>query len=200
MSEKAMNKFAKILSYIFDGTLISIPLIVIICLATVDNTAKALGWAFLYLTFAMIIPSIYIHTLFRKKVINDLHIPDKEDRIKPLIITIVSNVAGLSILYVLKAPLFLKAMSLIIIISTFVLGTITYFWKVSMHTAWITFIVVTFNVLFGKLMLLLVPLIPIVGWARVRIKRHTVNQVISGSIISFLTSFLVYFSYGFINF
>ena len=46
MSEKAMNKFAKILSYIFDGTLISIPLIVIICLATVDNTAKALGWAF----------------------------------------------------------------------------------------------------------------------------------------------------------
>ena len=200
MSEKAMNKFAKILSYIFDGTLISIPLIVIICLATVDNTAKALGWALLYLIFSMIIPSIYIHTLFRKKVINDLHIPDKEDRIKPLIITIVSNVAGLSILYVLKAPLFLKAMSLIIIISTFVLGTITYFWKVSMHTAWITFIVVTFNVLFGKLMLLLVPLIPIVGWARVRIKRHTVNQVISGSIISFLTSFLVYFSYGFINF
>jgi membrane-associated phospholipid phosphatase len=195
-----MNKFAKILSYIFDGTLISIPMLVIICLATVDNTTKALGWAFLCLIFAMLIPSLYIHMLFRNKLINDLHIPDKEDRIKPLIIAIISNITGFSILYILKAPLFLKAMSLITIILIVILGIITYFWKVSMHAAWITFMVVTFNVLFGKLMLFLLPLIPVVGWARVRIKRHTVNQVVSGSIISLVTSFIVYYGYGFINF
>jgi membrane-associated phospholipid phosphatase len=195
-----MNKFAKILSYIFDGTLISIPVLIIICLATVDNTIKALGWAFLSLIFGMLIPSLYIHILFRNKVINDLHIPDKEDRIKPLIITVISNIAGFSILYILKAPLFLKAMSLITIILTVILGIITYFWKVSMHAAWITFIVVTFNVLFGRLMLFLLPLIPVVGWARVRIKRHTVSQVVSGFIISLITSFLVYYSYGFINY
>ncbi|MDD3819358.1 MAG: photosystem II protein Y, partial [Actinomycetota bacterium] len=112
----------------------------------------------------------------------------------------ISNITGFFILYILKAPLFLKAMSLTTIILIVILGIITYFWKVSMHAAWITFMVVTFNVLFGRLMLLLLPLIPVVGWARIRIKRHTVNQVISGSIISFLTSFLVYFSYGFINF
>jgi len=200
MSEKAMNKFAQILSYIFDGTLISIPMLIIICLATVDNITKALGWAFLSLIFGMLIPSLYIHMLFRNKVINDMHIPDKEDRIKPLIITAISNITGFFILYILKAPLFLKAMSLTTIILIVILGIITYFWKVSMHAAWITFMVVTFNVLFGRLMLLLLPLIPIVGWARVRIKRHTVNQVISGSIISFLTSFLVYYSYGFINY
>jgi membrane-associated phospholipid phosphatase len=195
-----MNKFAKILSYIFDGTLISIPMLVIICLTTVDNTTKALGWAFLCLIFAMLIPSLYIHMLFRNKVINDLHIPDKEDRIKPLIIAIISNITGFSILYILKAPLFLKAMSLITIILIVILGIITYFWKVSMHAAWITFMVVTFNVLFGKLMLFLLPLIPVVGWARVRIKRHTVNQVVSGFIISLVTSFIVYYGYGFINF
>ena len=200
MSGKAINKFAQILSYIFDGTLISIPMLIIICLATVDNISKALGWAFLSLIFGMLIPSLYIHILFRNKVINDLHIPDKEDRIKPLIITVISNITGFFILYILKAPLFLKAMSLTTIILIVILGIITYFWKVSMHAAWITFMVVTFNVLFGRLMLLLLPLIPVVGWARIRIKRHTVNQVISGSIISFLTSFLVYFSYGFINF
>lgn len=195
-----MNKFAKALSYIFDGTIISIPILIIICLVLVDNTTRALGWAVLCLTFAMIIPYLYIRILIRKKVLDDLHISNKEDRIKPLIITIISNTVGFSILYILKAPLFLKAMFLIVIISTIIFGIITYFWKVSAHTAWITFMVITFNILFGKWMLFLLPLIPMVGWARVKIKRHTVKQVISGSIISFITTFFVYLRYGFFNF
>lgn len=197
---KVMNKFAKALSYIFDGTIISIPILIIICLVLVDNTTRALGWAVLCLTFAMIIPYLYIRILIRKKVLDDLHISNKEDRIKPIIITIISNTVGFSILYILKAPLFLKAMFLIVIISTFIFGIITYFWKVSAHTAWITFMVITFNILFGKWMLFLLPLIPMVGWARVKIKRHTVKQVISGSIISFITTFFVYLRYGFFNF
>ncbi|MBU4483018.1 MAG: hypothetical protein KKG62_02825 [Actinobacteria bacterium] len=195
-----MNKFAKALSYIFDGTIISIPILIIICLVLVDNTTRALGWAVLCLTFAMIIPYLYIRILIRKKVLDDLHISNKEDRIKPLIITIISNTVGFSILYILKAPLFLKAMFLIVIISTIIFGIITYFWKVSAHTAWITFMVITFNILFGKWMLFLLPLIPMVGWARVKIKRHSVKQVISGSIISFITTFFVYLRYGFFNF
>ena len=197
---KVMNKFARALSYIFDGTIISIPILIIICLVLVDNTTRALGWAVLCLTFAMIIPYLYIRILIRKKVLDDLHISNKEDRIKPLIITIISNTVGFSILYILKAPLFLKAMFLIVIISTIIFGIITYFWKVSAHTAWITFMVITFNILFGKWMLFLLPLIPMVGWARVKIKRHTVKQVISGSIISFITTFFVYLRYGFFNF
>ena len=197
---KVMSKFAKILSYIFDGTIISIPMLVIICLAIVDNITKALGWAFLCLTFAMIIPCLYIHILLRKKVISDLHISNKEDRIKPLIITIISNIIGFFILYILKAPLFLEAIFLIIITSTIILGIITYFWKVSIHTAWITFMVITFNILFGKWMLFLLPLIPTVGWARVKIKKHTVKQVVSGFIISSITAFFTYFYYGFVNF
>ncbi|MDP3012459.1 MAG: hypothetical protein HQ569_02895 [Actinobacteria bacterium] len=195
-----MNKFAKALSYIFDGTIISIPILIIICIVLVDNTTRALGWAVLCLTFAMIIPYLYIRILIRKKVLDDLHISNKEDRIKPIIITIISNTVGFSILYILKAPLFLKAMFLIVIISTIIFGIITYFWKVSAHTAWITFMVITFNILFGKWMLFLLPLIPMVGWARVKIKRHTVKQVISGSIISFITTFFVYLRYGFFNF
>ncbi|MBU2563709.1 MAG: hypothetical protein KJ568_04590 [Actinobacteria bacterium] len=197
---KVMNKFAKALSYIFDGTIISIPILIIICLVLVDNTTRALGWAVLCLTFAMIIPYLYIRILIRKKVLDDLHISNKEGRIKLLIITIISNIIGFSILYILKAPLFLEAMFLIVIISTIIFGIITYFWKVSAHTAWITFMVITFNILFGKWMLFLLPLIPMVGWARVKIKRHTVKQVISGSIISFITTFFVYLRYGFFNF
>lgn len=195
-----MHKFAKILSNVFDGSLISIPILIIICLSVESDVIKALGWAFLCLAFTMIIPYLYVYILNRKKLIDDLHIPNRENRIKPLIITTVSNIIGFTILYILKAPLFLKTMILAVIVSNIIIGIITYFWKISIHTAWITFIVITFIILFGRWMMLLLPLIPVIGWSRVKIKRHTITQVITGSVISSSTVFFVFYHYGFISF
>jgi len=195
-----MHKFAKILSYVFDGSVISIPILIIICLSIESDVIKALGWAFLCLTFTMIIPYLYVYILNRKKLIDDLHIPNRENRIKPLIITAVSNIIGFTILYILEAPPFLKTMFLAAIISTITIGIITYFWKISIHTAWMTFIVITFIILFGKWMMVLIPLIPVIGWSRVKIKRHTITQVITGSLISSSTTFFVFYHYGFISF
>jgi membrane-associated phospholipid phosphatase len=76
---------------------------------------------------------------------------------------------------------------------------ITFYWKISLHTSWITTIVITFNVLLGPWMLLLLPLIPIIGWARVRVKRHTTPQVIMGAGISSIICFLGYYFTGFIT-
>jgi membrane-associated phospholipid phosphatase len=103
------------------------------------------------------------------------------------------------ILNVLEGPLFLKSIFAVSIVSSIILTVVTYFWKISLHTSWITFVVITFNILFGRWMLLMVPLIPVIGWARVRIKKHTVNQVILGVGISTITTFFIYYNYGFIN-
>jgi len=48
-------------------------------------------------------------------------------------------------------------------------------------------------------MLLMILLIPLIGWARVRIKKHTVNQVILGTGVTAIITFLIYYNYGFIN-
>ncbi|MBE3088869.1 MAG: hypothetical protein IMZ41_01180, partial [Actinobacteria bacterium] len=127
------------------------------------------------------------------------HIPEKEDRIKPLVVACISYIICFIILYVLDGPLFLKSIFAVSIVSTVILTIITYFWKISLHTSWITFMVITFNILFGRWMLLMIPLIPVIGWARVRIKEHTMNQVILGVGISTVTTFFIYYYYGFIN-
>ena len=194
-----LNKFAKIISYIFDGSFISIPILLIICLIVVDNKIEAVGWAFLCLLFGTVIPYLYIGFLYKKKEIDHMHIPKKENRIKPLLVSCVSYIICFIILYVLDGPLFLKSIFAVSIVSTIILTIITYFWKISLHTSWITFIVITFNILFGRWMLFMIPLIPVIGWARVRIKEHTVNQVILGVGISTITTFFIYYNYGFIN-
>jgi len=194
-----MNKFAITISYISDGSFISVPIFLIVCLTVVDNKIEAINWAFLCLLFGTVIPYLYICFLYKKKEINDMHIPEKEDRIKTLFVTCISYIICFIILYVLEGPLFLKSIFAVIIVSTIILTIITYFWKICLHTSGITFMVITFNILFGKWMLLMIPLIPIIGWARVRIKKHTVNQVILGTGVSTIITFLIYYNYGFIN-
>lgn len=195
-----MKKFAKTLSYVFDGSFISIPVFIIICLKLEDNIFLALGWAILCLIFATIIPFLFIFILYRKKLVYDLHLPKKENRIKPLIIAIISYIMGFFILYVLGAPLFLKAIFAISLTNAIILTTITYFWKISFHTSWITITSISFYVLFGKWMLLLLLLIPLIGWARVKIKRHTIMQVIMGAVISAIITLFIFSRYNLLNF
>jgi hypothetical protein len=194
-----VNKTAKIISYIFDGSVISIPIFLTICLIVVENKIEAVSWAFICLLFGTIVPYLYIVLLYRRKEIDDMHIPRKEDRIKPMIVSSISYVACLFVLYILNGPLFLKSIFAVSAVSAVIFTVITYFWKISLHTSWITFVVITFNILFGRWMLLMIPLIPVIGWARVRIKKHTVNQVVFGVGVTTLTSFLIYYNYGFIN-
>ena len=195
-----MNKFATTISYIFDGSFISVPIFLIICLMVVDNKIEAINWALLCLLFGTVVPYLYICFLYKKKEINDMHISEKENRIKPMVVSCISYIIWFIILYVLEAPKILKSIFAVIIVSTIILTIITYFWKICLHASVITFIVITFNILFeSKWMLLMVPLIPVIGWARVRIKKHTVNQVILGFGISTVTAFFIYYNYGFIN-
>lgn len=194
-----MNKFAITISYISDGSFISVPIFLIVCLMAVDNKIEAINWAFLCFLFGTVVPYLYIWFLYKKKKINDMHISEKEDRIKPLVVACISYIIFFIILYVLEGPLFLKSIFAVIIVSTIILTIITYFWKICLHASGITIMVISFNILFGKWMLLMIPLIPLIGWARVRIKKHTVGQVILGTGITAIVTFLIYYNYGFIN-
>ena len=198
-SPSQSEKWAKIISFIFDGSFISIPIFIIICIVVADNVMAALSWALLCLLFGMILPFLYIFFLYRKNRIYDIHIPEKSNRIKPLLFTILSYSTGLAVLYMLNAPIFLKVIFILTIISTSIMTAITYYWKISLHTSWITFVVITFNVLLGPWMLFLLPLIPIIGWARVKARRHTTPQVVMGAGISSIVCFVGYYLYGFIN-
>ncbi len=199
VKKKFSVRFARILSYIFDGTFISIPILIAISLIVVEDRTAAIGWASLCLLFGVIIPFLYVYFLFRKRRINDMHIPLKKNRIKPLMIACISYAAGLLALYLLQGPPFLKSIFAISVISTIILTIITYYWKISLHTSYITFVVITFHILFGRWMLPLILLVPTIGWARIKIKKHTIPQVVLGAGISTLTTFTIYYSYGFIN-
>ncbi|MDD5658499.1 MAG: hypothetical protein PHR39_00585 [Actinomycetota bacterium] len=191
-----INKFAKTISYIFDGSYISIPAYLFINIFMLEKVGEIALWTFFCILFGSIIPFMFIVFLYKKKIINDLHVPRREDRLRPLIVSNMSYLLGFFVFYILKAPFYLRAIFFTSFITTFILTIITYFWKISFHTSWITFTVITYYVLFGKWTLFLMAFVPLVAWARVKIKRHTIAQVIAGSFLTLITSLFGYSFFG----
>ncbi|MET0132175.1 MAG: hypothetical protein ABW215_01130, partial [Kibdelosporangium sp.] len=60
---------------------------------------------------------------------------------------------------------------------------ITKWWKVSLHATVAGGAVATVVLIYGWLMLMLVPLVALVAWARVQVRDHTVAQVVVGSFL-----------------
>lgn len=194
-----LNKFAKTISYIFDGSYISIPAYLIINIFMLKSGKQIAIWTPICILFGSILPFVFVVFLYKKKLINDLHVPRREDRLKPLIVSNLSYLFGFFVFYIFKAPVFLKALFFTSFLTTFLLSIITYFWKISFHASWITFTSITYYVFFGKWLLFLLLFIPLVGWARVRLKRHTISQVIAGSILTSITALFGYSLFGLLH-
>ena len=69
-------------------------------------------WTALCILFGIILPFVFVVILYKKKLINDLHVPRREDRLKPLIVSNLSYLFGFFVFYIFKAPVFLKAIFL----------------------------------------------------------------------------------------
>ena len=82
---------------------------------------------------------------------------------------------------VLDAPRALALLTLAIAVGLFLVTAVNLAWKLSIHAAFAMFFAVTQFILWGwwGLIALLIPLG--VGWARVRVRAHTVAQVLAGS-------------------
>ena len=194
-----VNKFAKAISYMFDGSFISIPAYLIINIFMLESAKEVAIWTSLCVLFGSIMPFVFVVFLYKKKIITDLHVPRREDRLKPLLVSNISYLLGYFVFFVFKAPIYLKALFFTSFLTTVLLTIITLVWKISFHTSWITFTAISYYVFFGTWMLFIFLFVPLVAWARVKIKRHTTGQVIAGSLITFITSAFGYSFFGMLN-
>lgn len=85
-------------------------------------------------------------------------------------------------------------------IITLVVGSIiTYFWKISVHSAMITFFVAMLVIIFGWQVWYAVVLIPIVWWSRLVLNRHTLLQLLFGFFLSLAIIVSTFYMYSLIE-
>lgn len=140
----------------------------------------ALGWFALAALFGVGIPRLVLVVLVRRGLAADRHLVQREQRTVPLLVAAGSLVVGLALLGWLGAPRPLLMCQLVGLAGLVTMTVISGWFKVSMHAASAMFVVGTLGVLFGPWALLALPMVGVVGWARLRAGRHSLAQVLAG--------------------
>jgi membrane-associated phospholipid phosphatase len=149
-------------------------------------------WGLPAALFAAVIPFTYIVRGVRRGRFADHHIPERELRHVPLLFGAGSVAVGLGLLAVLGAPRELVALMLAGIAGLAVFSTVTLWWKMSIHTGVAGGTVVVLTTVYGPAGLVAAPLVPLIGWARIRLGAHTTGQVVAGALVGALVAAAVF--------
>jgi len=127
-------------------------------------------------------PLSYILYLVKTGYLVDIFMPDRQRRIKPIGFIAAWVTFTIILLLSVRAPLpvILTLVSAMVLIG--LLFAITLIWKISFHTAVLTTAATVTMMQDLSQAWIISLLIPLVGWSRVHLRRHTTLQVIGGSI------------------
>lgn len=191
---------AQLLSYgLHPGSLPTVgTLYIIYALPQIFNLESIVRMMSIVLVGTYIIPVIVIYIMTLLGVIESVHLINKKDRIYPYTITTLSALLTSRILTSMGAPLEIIYCSLGCAFILVVSAVLIPFFKSSAHLAGITGfagLYLGMNEKYGsgefKNMLIIILLCIALAWARIYLKRHTLKEVLTGSILGFGSIYLL---------
>ncbi|NYI03528.1 hypothetical protein [Allostreptomyces psammosilenae] len=95
----------------------------------------------------------------------------------------VSVLFGTVVLAVAEAPPVLSALGVGLLVGLLAVGAITARWKISLHTSIAAGAATVLVLLFGVAAWWTAPPVLLVGWARLRLRAHSLGQVVAGALL-----------------
>ena len=185
-----MSRVARLISSIINPVVAGIFIAGVTASRAINDPLMTTFWFSLTVVFTLIPPLSYIIYLVRIGYLVDIYMPNRQRRVKPIAFIVFWILVSDVFLILIGAP---KAIGVILIISIILVGSllsITLLWKISFHTGILTTaagVTLFFDAPYAWFVTLLVP---IVGWSRVRLRRHTTMQVIGGCVAGCLVAIL----------
>ncbi|HEY9623941.1 MAG TPA: hypothetical protein V6C78_26525 [Crinalium sp.] len=190
---------AQIISIIFNPVIN--PLVTFLLLALADQQLNLLerieflGIADLFAS-GLIILCLFIFIHFG--LINSPDIPDRQQRSFPLIVAAIVLFTGFLTLLSVHASNLIQALMWCYATETMLVAIISYWWKISIHTASMACSLVALTYQFGAIVLPFYLLLPLIGKARLVLKKHTIAQTIMGALLGIVltTIQLLFFKFA----
>jgi len=139
---------------------------------------------------AGILPTVAIFGMFYRGQVSGKHLPLREERTVPYLVSILFTALTSGLLGLLDTPAIFVAMMLVYLGNTVFLLMVNFWWKMSAHLMGATgpLTILLWKAGFWALPLFLLPLA--VAWARIRLKVHTPAQVVAGGLSGILLTYL----------
>lgn len=147
------------------------------------SPTTGLGWAMLASVFTWGVPYAVVLDGVRRGRVGDRFIAERRQRIGPMVLAVVSAGVGLVALTRLGAPRDLVLVVVAVLAGLVVSLGITAAWKLSVHVAGLAGALAVVTVLYGPWGIGGIPVLALLGWARVRLGAHSLAQVLAGAVV-----------------
>lgn len=183
---------ARWISHVISPHIVGVVLVSVITTNYSDNPLEVLLWLALLMPLIVLPPLGYLLWLVQTGTLEDIYMPTRETRLRPLTVLMVWFFVCLMLIRYWEATPLVEGFVLATMVLVGILSLVTLFWKISFHGATITAAATATMMVAGSyyawpVMLL----IPLVGWSRIRLKRHTPRQVIYGSLVGALIALIL---------
>lgn len=184
---------AQLISYAFHPVVFFLLMPFLVIYRQTGSGISALKWQIFSSAF-IFLGVIIIFIEIMRGDFSDFDISKKQERLK-----FYTLVFMLGVLYILSAfyfkgmyfPLSIIAMGLAVGIIIF--AFVNRFIKASVHICVATAFVITISILFGKMVLFVaIWIVPLLAWARLTLKQHTVPQMVVGGFLGILITFFTF--------
>lgn len=182
------RELARTLSTIFNPFLTAFALFVILADIVAKDTLDFWRLLFVSTFFVSVGPMLYVFWLNATDRISDLDMSVRVEREMVFSAFVIFDALGAATLWLIHAPRLMIAAMLGYLVSTLVVQYITRYWKISTHAIGITAPLAALTLVYGRQPLPFMVLIPMVCWARVYLKSHTVAQVVAGCALAVTTT------------
>ncbi|MFF3861259.1 hypothetical protein [Streptomyces sp. NPDC002209] len=140
-----------------------------------------LGWGLLAALFCGVVPVGIIAFGVRRGALTDQHIRVRGQRIVPMALSLVSVVAGVTLLRVLGAPGEVFALVVAMLVGLVSSLLVTVGWQISIHMSVAGGTVMILLLVFGPQVLPAALIAAAVAWSRLVLRAHTPAQLLAGT-------------------
>ena len=174
---------ARWVSHVISPHVVGVVMTALFAFTYSDDPLKTLLWLAVLVPLLVIPPMAYVLWLVHKGTLEDIYMPRRETRTRPLMVMMVWLLLCLGLIQYWGAPQIVVTFVIMSLLLIAILSIVTLFWKISFHGATISAAATATVVMGGLVALPIMLLVPLVGWSRIRLLRHTPRQVIYGSLV-----------------
>lgn len=183
--------FAEIVSLILDPLIVLIPVPFFLVFEKTSNLFLSFVWAGIS-TFFILLYFLFVLVGVRLRIFSDLDLSKREQRPLAFLVGFLLTISYLTLLFLLHAPGILQIGTFALILGVVIIAIANMFTKVSWHMAVLSAFLTSIVIIEGWKVLPGFFLLPLVAWARIKTKNHTLFQTILGSLIGILTTIIFY--------
>ena len=187
---------AKLTTNILNPFLASLVVLILLAFRDTSTTGEALKWTAVSVVLSVLPVLGAVVYLVRSKKMDGVFVNPRQQRTTVYLLATGLGAIGYVVLRWCGGPELLEATFAAGLASIIVFMFINLYWKISLHTAFMSGAVTVLIIVYGAVAAWIVVLLPPVAWARITLKQHTVVQVITGAVISAAIVTGVFWVYG----